>query len=405
MLAVIICLVLAGAASAQTSARTTIPALSASQWRYDVQYFVNELAAHHRNPYHYTSKADFDRAVSALMGHIPAMKDYEVVVGLQHLAALVGDGHTFIQTSELYHRFPLEVFWFGDQLRVVRAAADYKKALGCRVIQIGSVPVGEVQSRLQQLIPQGENEWFVMNASAQLMTEVEPLAALGVVSGTGPADFIFEGDHGGRFKLTIDPASKVDTSSMLAADSLPLPWQHSEDPFWFTYPPESQTVYVDFRAYTDLDKHTKELWAFLGQHHADRLIVDMRWNGGGNYTKGREYLIYKLVFSAFNRNGHLFVITGRGTFSAGMTNVTDFRRETEAILVGEPTGARPNGYQENYWFTLPHSKLRASCAKLKYRFQPEADTPAVFPDVRIDPDWKLFEEGEDAAVQFVLKQH
>jgi hypothetical protein len=26
------------------------------------------------------------------------MKDYEIVIGMQHLAALVGDGHTFIDT-------------------------------------------------------------------------------------------------------------------------------------------------------------------------------------------------------------------------------------------------------------------------------------------------------------------
>lgn len=77
-----------------------------------------------------------------------------------------------------------------------------------------------------------------------------------------------------------------------------------------------------------------------------------------------------------------------------MTNITDFRRETEAILVGEPTGAHPNGYQENHLFTLPHSNLRVSCLMLRYRFQPRSETDAVFPDQRIDPDWSLFSAGE-----------
>jgi hypothetical protein len=96
------------------------------------------------------------------------------------------------------------------------------------------------------------------------------------------------------------------------------------------------------------------------------------------------------------------VITGRGAFSAGMTNITDFRRETEAILVGEPTGARPNGYQENHLFTLPLSKLRVSCSMLKYRFQPDSETDAVFPDQQIDPDWSSFSAGKDAALQWIL---
>jgi hypothetical protein len=88
-----------------------------------------------------------------------------------------------------------------------------------------------------------------------------------------------------------------------------------------------------------------------------------------------------------------------------MVNITDFRRETEAILVGEPTGARPNNYQENYWFTLPHSKLRVSCAMLKYRFQPGSQADAVFPDQRIDPDWQSFSAGKDAAVQWILSRN
>jgi hypothetical protein len=169
--------------------------------------------------------------------------------------------------------------------------------------------------------------------------------------------------------------------------------------------PDSQTVYVDFRSYEDIQQETQHLWQFIAQHPAKRLIIDMRWNGGGNYTLGRDYLISKITFMPqLNRAGRLFVITGRRTFSAGMTNVTDFRRETEAIIVGEPTGARPNGYQENHWFTLPFSKIRVSCATLRYRFQPESDSVAVFPDHRIDPSWSSFRAGQDAAINWILRQ-
>jgi hypothetical protein len=206
--------------------------------------------------------------------------------------------------------------------------------------------------------------------------------------------------------MRIQPvAGANDDSGEQAKDPAPLPFRHQEEPFWFTYLPDSKVIYADFRSYDDLERQAARLWEFIARNPVQRLVIDMRWNGGGNYTKGREYLIYKLAFMpTINRNGHLFVITGRKTFSAGMTNVTDFRRETEAILVGEPTGARPNGYQENHWFTLPFSKLRASCATLKYKFQPLSEAIAVFPDQRIDPDWRLFSRGEDAALRWILAQ-
>jgi hypothetical protein len=236
--------------------------------------------------------------------------------------------------------------------------------------------------------------------------DAEPLAALGVLPNPGPADFTFEDDSGHRFRVQVRPsAEKVGNSEALAKDPVPLPFLHAGKPFWFTYLSETETVYVDFHSYQDLESNAARLWEFIAEKPVKRLVIDMRWNGGGNYTKGRQYLIYKLEFMpTLNRVGHLFVITGRKTFSAGMTNVTDFRRETEAILVGEPTGARPNGYQENHWFTLPNSKLQASCATLKYRFQPLSHSDAVFPDQRIDPDWRAFRAGEDAALRCILEQ-
>lgn len=383
-----------------------LPALTAEQWRQDLEYFANEITTKHRDPFHFTNKAEFDQAVSDLRERIPSMQGYQVVVGLQHLAALIGDGHTFLDTSGLYQRFPLEVFWFGNDLRVIRAAPEYRQALGAKVIAIGSFPIGEVERRLQLLIPQGENQWHVLDSSAQQLMKVEPLAALGVLPDLGPADFTLEDDFGRRFTLRIRPVpGGTNASGEVANNPVPLPFQHPEDPFWFTYLDDAQTVYVDFRSYRDLQTQSAQLWEFLAKHPAKRLIIDMRWNEGGDYTKGRQYLIYKVVFMpALNRVGHLYVVTGRGTFSAGMTNVTDFRRETEATLVGEPTGARPNGYQENHLSTLPLSKLRLSCAMLKYRFQPESDTDAVFPDERIDPNWRLFSSGEDAALRWILAQ-
>lgn len=388
------------------SAQTSLPALSASQWRQDLEYFVHEIETNHRDPYHYISRARFERAVAELREEIPSMKDYRVVVGLQRLAALVGDGHTFLDTSGLYERFPLEVFWFGSDLRVIRAAPEYRQTLGTKIVAIGSVPIRGVENRIQQLISQDENPWHVLSGSAQQIMSVEPLAALGVLHDLGPADLTFEDDSGRRFELRIRPVpAKTGESGEVAKSPVPLPCQHAEDPFWFTYLADSNTVYVDFRSYQNLDTQAARLWEFMGTHPVRRLIVDMRWNGGGNYTKGREYLIYKIIFMpVLNRAGRLYVITGRGTFSAAMTNVSDFRRETEAILVGEPTGARPNGYMENHWSTLPHSGLRLSCAMLKYRFQPESLGDAVFPDQRIDPDWRLFSAGQDAALRWILAQ-
>jgi hypothetical protein len=179
----------------------------------------------------------------------------------------------------------------------VRAAPEYKRALGAKVVRIGSSSVQEVQNRLQQLIPAGENRWYVLDKSADLIVEMEPVLALHVLSAFGPADVTFEDDSGHQFGLRTAPQSEVEVSSLVPMnDPPPLPFQHSDEPLWFTYLADSETVYVDFRSYADLEESARRLWDFVGQHRVNRLIIDMRWNGGGNYTKGRQYLIYKTVY-------------------------------------------------------------------------------------------------------------
>src|SRR6185436_11458074 len=97
----------------------------------------------------------------------------------------------------------------------------------------------------------------------------------------------------------------------------------------------------------------------------------------------------------------LFVIVGRRTFSAALANAVDFRKETHAILVGEPIGERPNSYSENDEMTLPNSKLVVSYSTRYYQFL-EQDAPAVMPDVRIDPSWADFKAGRDAVLDWVV---
>jgi Peptidase family S41 len=375
--------------------------LETRAWREDIRVFAREILSRHRDAHHRITNQQFQAEVDSLLARAPALDNYEIVVALHRLAALIGDGHTFLATDNLYRHYPLELFAFGEDLRVVRCDPEYREALGARLVAIERTSVQEAQRLLEPLIPQGENQWYVVNATARLLVAVEPLAALKIIPAVGQANFTFLRDDGRLIQLRIGahPAKEwID-----ASDRVALHRSNVEKPFWFTYLADARTVYVQFRSYMGLDQHARRLWNFIDSHKVERLIFDLRHNGGGNYTEARKHLVYPVQFMRLNRAGRLYVIIGRETFSAAMTNATDFRRETEAILVGEPTGARPNGFQENSWFTLPNSRLSVSAAKLLYRFANE-DEDAVHPDQRIDPGWGDYRTGSDATLEWILAQ-
>jgi hypothetical protein len=144
------------------------------------------------------------------------------------------------------------------------------------------------------------------------------------------------------------------------------------------------------------------LFDFIDKNNVDKIIVDFRQNGGGDFTRGREFLVKPLKSrTKFLERGHLFAVIGRRTFSAGMTNAADLRNDLNAILVGEPTGARPNGYQENRSFLLPNSHLSVSYSTEFYKFS-TVDTPGIIPDKLIAPSWRSCRDGRDDALEWAL---
>lgn len=219
------------------------------------------------------------------------------------------------------------------------------------------------------------------------------------------AAFTFETEEGKQFTLDIVPvAIDANLNSLLlsAAKEEPLYRQKPTEQFWFTYLPDSETIYVNFKGYDSLSDNVKKLFQLVDANRTKKLVIDMRQNGGGDFTKVREQLIPAIKQrSVINQKGHLFVIVGRRTFSAAMTNAIDFHKETNAILVGEPIGERPNSYQENDEIKLPNSGIVVSYSTKYYKFLDE-DIPAVMPDKRIDPNWGDYKSGRDAVMDWII---
>jgi hypothetical protein len=149
-----------------------------------------------------------------------------------------------------------------------------------------------------------------------------------------------------------------------------------------------------------------QLFAFIGSHRSARLVIDMRWNGGGNTFLTPPLLHHLIGSQAINRRGSLFVIIGRLTFSAAQNTVTAIERETHAIFVGEPTGSRPNFIGETIPFELPYSKVTANVADLyRQTSWPMDYRPWIAPDLHAPPTFEAYSQNRDPAMEAILASH
>jgi hypothetical protein len=140
----------------------------------------------------------------------------------------------------------------------------------------------------------------------------------------------------------------------------------------------------------------------LDKHHPRRLLIDLRDNGGGDYNVGRQLIDLIVKRPWLNRKGVLYVLVGRRTFSAAMANAVDFLTGTNATLVGETIGAKPNGWQESRSDFLPNSGLEVSVSVRHYAFLPGASE--VRPNLYVSPQLSDWKHELDAAVRRIVRR-
>lgn len=383
-----------------------IAALTKEQWRQDLQFLARELPRRHKNAFHTVSKEQFEKAVAQLDAAVPTLHDYEILVGMQRITAMVGDAHTDVRLPRIFNRFPFTLYWFGDDLRVLLTTANYREALGAKVVKIEDSDIKTAAAKINTLVPR-ENDQWVRYVGANYFPYAEILNALKITSNLKQAKWTFEDDAGKQFSLDVEavaPNAKIEWLSTLK--EVPLYRQRADEPVWFTVLPESNTLYLNFKKYPDrdlLNRVTKDLLKAVDASQPKRLVIDFRLNTGGDFFKGRALLSELKKKQAFRQPKSVYVIIGRATQSAAMVNAIDFRKELNAVLVGEPTGGRPNGYSETDLMRLPNSQIEISYSTRLYKFQ-ETDTPAVMPDHLIEPSWSNYPSGRDTVMEWILAQ-
>jgi hypothetical protein len=412
-------LLLAPAASAQSQS------LTADQWRDDLRVLAAEIQARHRNAYHKISKEELEAAVKRLHDRIPSLSDREVKVELVRIVALVGDGHTGVHRYPFgpmfgFRFYPVALHHFADGVFVRAAAPAYAEVVGGRVVSIDGTPIDDAIRAVAPLVAR-DNDMSLRLYAPLLLSVPEIASAAGVVMNMEAARLEVEKD-GARRTVTLAPTTDVTfvrpysgfwkgpdwvDARDRATEPAPLWIKDVGNAHWFEYLPDSRTVYVQYNEVSNKPDETvaafaARLFDFVAKTPADRIVFDLRWNGGGNNYLNRPLLL-GLLKSKLDERGKVFVITGRHTFSAAQNFVNTFERFTNAIFVGEPTGASPNHFGDASAFTLPNSKIVVQASTLWWQdMDPRDARPWIGPHIAAELTFDEYRNNVDPAMRAIL---
>ena len=389
-------------------------ALDADQierWKEDLEVYHDTLRERHIDLYHSVSRDRFEDELDSLIDALPSLREHQVIFELMRITRLIGDGHTQLPIMAGPHtHYPLRFRLFGGDVRLIAAAAEYKAHLGSSVVAIGGIPIAEVLSTLSPAVQGVENEYSLLSSLAFHLTVDNMLYAAGITANPGSADFSFENDAGVVTTTTVVSVPMREFTQRTrhrieTVTNFGDPLIEVSDGLWLALSKTTESAYLYFAGYPSFDdmvEFAQRVREQLEKERIRNIIVDFRDNGGGDFYNGLALSHAILMTESIDWNHGVYVLIGRDTISAAMSNAVQFRQILNARLVGEPTGSNPVGYQELGRFHLPHSNRMVFHSKRLYRFQDTA-TSGVQPDVQIETDADAFVAGIDQALEWIIE--
>ena len=393
-------------------------------WRFDLALLAREVKRKGYAPgvARQFSKEEFDAAVGKLNNDIPKLTDGQILIELMKLMRKLGDGHTGIlgrlENAEAALAVPLQFYLFKEGLFVIAADPQHKELLGAQVLRFGDSTLTQVMQALDPLMSR-DNDFWPNQVGPYRMRSLPLLHGLGLIPDAGKVNLAIKDAQGKERVVTVAanesfpniwndfPKSWIAYAGTLGKP-LPLYLKNMAGAYWFEYLPESKVLYFQYNRVRNegeesLAKFTERLFKFVSENEVDKLVIDMRWNNGGN-TFLSQPLLYGLIRNdKINKRGKLFVIIGRRTFSAAQNTTTFFERHTNAIFVGEPTGSSPNFIGEETIFTLPYSKVLANVSDLYWQSAWPMDYRTwIAPHIYAPPTFAAFSASRDPALEAII---
>lgn len=381
----------------------------------DLDTLLQTLESKHPNLYTQHTKAEFDAKRAEIEQNLAAMSDFDFAIALSELVALVGDSHTGVNIgvfAETLHFLPLNLSSMAEGLVITGLPAAYQDYLGGVLTAVNGIPMDQLEKRLSPMLG-SDNAAYLHRQFYGTFYVYEILQHYGIADQPEDIRLTVRTADGTR-DMVVDALDSAGLQNVevvrLERDAVPATAADSSQ-IYFMKPLNARTLYIQYNSCQQdptlsMEDFAEQVRQSIEQNGYDRVIVDLRNNGGG--SDGVIMPLYYLLAEKHEQDGvALYTLIGDSTFSSALINAVEFKA-AGATLVGTPTGGSVDHFGEVSSFTLPNSGLAVQYSNNFFDLGSMLDaakpygTESLPPDIEAPQTLADYLAGKDTAVETIL---
>ena len=401
----------------------------AKKWRSDLVKLHEKLKERHVDIYRKISKDSLDKEVDLLYEEIPQLNTGQILVRISQIVAKIGDGHTSFypgnQKKKWFGFFPVKFWQFPDGIYVISTTEAYKEFLGQRLIKIENTPIDEVFDKLSTTIG-ADNDMEYIYSIPFLIPRPEFLHVLGITPSSDKAEFHFENGSATLYSMTLkkwrdqvdyicaneiypngkSPSQRIE---FLFATRFTLDSLKERRYYWFTHRKNENALFLQYNQCWDQKNRptfatvNDNMFKRLDETNAERLIIDLRQNTGGEPLIAKPLIEELQKRKKYVDEGRVFVLVGRRTFSAALTNAAQLR-QLGVRTVGEAPRGKPNNPSEGRDIDLKSTKIWATVSTQFLERDPALGDQDYLPiDIKCAMTFDDYQKANDEALKKALE--
>lgn len=383
-------------------------------WRRDIDYLMAEMKRIEPEFHDKPISPEIARQARELSVAVPSLSDEEIFVGIWRIIGSLGHGHAglfpFLPSRQQFHQLPMQLWAFPEGVFIIAASGDAADLVGAQVVAIEGTPAFDALQKVGA-VQGNESGMQVLWTGVYHLGITEMLKGLGITRDINRVGLSLRLANGETVQRTVQAIPVTSRPKMVPPPRVPTPLflQRVAQQHWFVDLPEKDAVFVQVNQVAPSSSETLAAFGLrlrdsLSSSRSHNLILDLRHNNGGDTYMYPE-LVRTLVSFSTQRGKQLYVITGRGTYSAASNLITDLERFANPIFVGEPSSMTGNNAGDESQFVLPYSRITGAFSSVRWQLSHPWDLRrSIVPQMPVPLTAGAYFRGEDPVLEGITRR-